>query len=170
MNSRPRFDNGIQDSGLRLRDPRLYVALVWGPTGIAGGFSPSPRRTVQQFEMDDDLGDSNSAPLCPQYGGRAIPDIFRIAGAIWPSADSHVTVSIYADSPQQVDLQILRPGIPQVFEQSGQSEPNLPFATSFQVIQEGLHIVQTKLSNLGAVPARLYLKLDYLGPASSALF
>ena len=28
MNSRPRFDNGIQDSGLRLRDPRLYVALV----------------------------------------------------------------------------------------------------------------------------------------------
>jgi hypothetical protein len=77
---------------------------VWGPASVSGGFAPASRRTVQQFEMEDDLGDSNAAF---GYGGKAIPNTFRRAGAIWPAAGSQVKLSVYADAPQQVDLEML---------------------------------------------------------------
>jgi hypothetical protein len=42
---------------------------IWGPVGVIGGFAPTPRGTVQQFEMADDLGDRD--PTTPQYGGHS---------------------------------------------------------------------------------------------------
>jgi alpha-amylase len=141
---------------------------VWGPAGISGGFDPEPRRTVQQFEMADDLGDSD--PASPGYGGQAVPGVYRVAGAIWPAAGSLVTLSVYSDTPQNVDLQALIPGSAPVMQQSGASSPDQPFRASFQVAAEGRHILQAKLSPAGAAPARLYVKADYLGPAISALF
>jgi hypothetical protein len=40
----------------------------------------------------------------------------------------------------------------------------------FPVAVEGRYILTARLSNLGDPPARLYIKVDYLGPATSALF
>jgi alpha-amylase len=49
-----------QDGWVNIAVPPLSYS-IWGPAGVTGGFSPAPRRTVQQFEMADDLGDSNPA-------------------------------------------------------------------------------------------------------------
>jgi len=137
---------------------------VWGPVGVSGGFEPAPRPTVQQFEMDDDLGDSTTAF---QYGGRAIPGAYRNAGAIWPAAGSQVNINIYSDAPQQVDMRVITspPGSPAVLQVSGQSGPNVPFSTNFLVGAEGRHLLQAQLSTAGSPPARLYVKVDYSGPA-----
>jgi alpha-amylase len=141
---------------------------VWGPAGVTGGFSPTPRRTVQQFEMDDDLGDSN--PQSPGYGGKIIPNTFRKAGAIWPAANSQVNLSIYSDEPQDIDLQVGLSGRTAVLQQSGRSTPNVPFTARFNVVQEGSHVLQARLSRAGTAPARIYVKADYIGPATSNLF
>src|SRR4029450_12162747 len=40
----------------------------FGPSGITGGFSPASKRTAQEFQLDDDLGDSRASGL--GYGGK----------------------------------------------------------------------------------------------------
>ena len=156
-----------QDTWVQIAVPPLSYS-IWGPAGVTGGFSPGARRTVQQFEMDDDLGDSDAAS--PGYGGRVIPDTFRSGGAIWPAATTQVNVSVYSDASQQIDLQVVRAGATLVLQQSGASTANVPLTASFMVAEEGRHVVQAKLSRAAAVPARIYIKVDYQGPATSALF
>ncbi len=156
-----------QDGWVQIAVPPLSYS-VWGPAGITGGFSPTPLRTVQQFEMADDLGDND--PATPQYGGQAIPNTYRTAGAIWPAAGSQVNLFVYSDAPQQVDLQALIPATAPVLQTSGLSAPSIPLTGSFTVAQEGRHILQARLPTAGATPARLYLKVDYIGPASSTHF
>lgn len=155
------------DGWVQIAVPPLSYS-IWGPAGVTGGFSPAPRRTVQQFEMDDDLGDSN--PQSPGYGGKAIPDTFRKAGAIWPAANSQVNLFVYSDEPQDIDLQVGLSGSAAVLQQSGRSTPNVPFTARFNVVQEGSHGLQVRLSKAGATPARIYVKTDYIGPATSNLF
>jgi hypothetical protein len=118
--------------------------------------------------MDDDLGDSDPASL--GYGGKAVPDVYRVAGAIWPAAGSQVNVFVYSDAPMQVDLQVLLDGSGPVLLQNGTSSPSVPLTASFKVVLEGRHVLKAKLSLAGAVPGRLYIKADYLGPATSILF
>jgi alpha-amylase len=66
--------------------PMGYV--VWGPAGISGGFNPPARRTTQEFQLDDDLGDRSANS--PGYGGKIRAGEYLKAGAIWrpPTAGS----------------------------------------------------------------------------------
>jgi alpha-amylase len=167
-----------QDGWVYINQPPLSYS-VWGNAGITGGFAPAPLRTVQQFEMDDDLGDNNALPEGGGgYGGKATPGTFRLAGAIWPAAGSTVNISVYADpatnQPQQVLLEILMPAAPvaaaPIASATGPATPALPLTTSFVVPAEGRCILQAQLTDPAAAPARLYIKVDYLGPATSTLF
>jgi len=155
-----------EDGWMHINQPPLSYS-VWGPAGVTGGFDPAPRRTVQQFEMDDDLDDNNATF---GYGGKAVPSAFRVAGSIWPAAGSTVNISVYADSPQQVDLQMLMPGAAPIAAPSGPATPTVPLTVSVRVAVEGRYVLQAELSPAGAAPARLYVKVDYLGPAQSMLF
>jgi alpha-amylase len=140
---------------------------VWGPAGVPDGLAPAPRRTIQQFEMADDMGDNNATF---GYGGLAVAGAFRTAGAIWPATGSQATISLYADTPQQVELQMLMPGNPPLVAASGTGDPLVPLVANVNVPVEGRYILQAQLSTPGTVPARLYFKVDYVGPAVSALF
>ena len=62
------------------------------------------------------------------------------------------------------------PGDPAVLEASGQSTPSVAFLANFAVAREGRHLLQAKLSAAGAVPSRIYVKADYLGPVYSNVF
>jgi len=154
------------DGWVSISQPPLSYS-VWGPAGITGGFAPTARRTVQQFEMDDDLGDDNPTL---GYGGKAVAGAFRVAGAIWPAVGSQINISVYADASQQVDFQMLMPGSAPIAASSGEAGPLVPFGVRVAVLVEGRYILQAKLSNAGASPARLYVKVDYVGPAESTAF
>jgi alpha-amylase len=154
------------DGWVHINQPPLSYS-VWGPAGVTGGFEPAGRRTIQQFEMDDDLGDNNATF---GYGGKAVPSAFRVAGSIWPAAGSTVNISVYADTPQQVNLQMLMPGAAPIAAPSGAATPTVPLTASVPVAVEGRYVLQAQLSAAGAAPARLYIKVDYLGPAKSILF
>jgi len=65
---------------------------------------------------------------------------------------------------------VLIPGNPPVKQQSGQTTPQLPLTTSFTPAQEASYLIQARLSTAGANPARIYIKVDYVGPASSVVF
>jgi alpha-amylase len=65
---------------------------------------------------------------------------------------------------------MLMPGSAPIVTCGGAATPTAPLAIGVNVPQEGRYILQAKLSNGGARPGRLYVKVDYLGPAESALF
>ncbi len=133
-----------------------------------GDFAPEAKRTVQQFEMDDDLGDSD--PAAPGYGGRAIPATYRKAGAICPAPGSEVRLSVYADEALTIDIQIVPPAGKPSFNAIGNCGPAVPLTHTFHVATEGWHLLEAKLQTPGAAAARLYLKVDYLAPSASSLF
>ncbi len=129
--SRPDDISINQDGWVEIAVPPCSYS-IWGPAGISGGFAPTPRRTVQQFEMADDLGDND--PATPQYGGYAVPTVYRIAGVIWPAAPSQANISIYSDAPQQVDLLIQAPaGAPAIAPFLGPATSTVPLVASFPV-------------------------------------
>ena len=156
-----------QDGWVEIAVPPLSYS-IWGPVGISGGFSPTAKRTLQQFEMDDDLGDSNPSSL--NYGGKIIPGAYRTAGAIWPAAGSTVNIFVYSDTPQQIDFQACIPSAAPAVMQSGKCGPGNPLIAHFNVGTEGRYLLQARLSNAGAAPARIYVKADYIGPATSSAF
>ncbi len=160
-----------QDGWVEIAVPPCSCS-IWGPAGITGGFAPTPRRTVQQFEMADDLGDRD--PTTPQYGGQAIPTTYHAAGAIWPAAGSQVNISVYTDPSvtRDVDLLIQAPAAapPIPAFPGGSATSAVPLVANFRVSVEGLHTVTARLSNPGDPPARLYVKVDYQGPATSTAF
>jgi alpha-amylase len=70
---------------------------VWGPAGISGGFSPAAIPTTQEWEMADDLGDSNPKSLkqggaIPDYGAWFNP---RTVGKIYAEAGKNIHLDLY---------------------------------------------------------------------------
>ncbi|HWD38619.1 MAG TPA: alpha-amylase domain-containing protein [Fimbriimonas sp.] len=151
-----------QDGWVQIAVPPLSYS-VWGPAGVTGGFEPSARRTLQQFEMDDDLGDASAGSL--GYGGRAVSETYRSAGAIWPAPGSQVNLEISADGPQTVDLQV-SDGTNVVLQTSGSTV----LSASFVAATEAYYVLKAKLNQADAPPARLYIKADYMGAATSTAF
>jgi alpha-amylase len=153
--------------------PMGYV--VWGPAGISGGFDPPPRRTVQEFQLDDDLGDSSANS--PRWGGKIQPGEFRKAGMIWAAAESLVKVWVYTDGEQNVELLVHNPDENGAGSQSDGSHTKAGPASNgsalyleFNAEREGYHQLSAKLTDPSQAPTRAYVKVEYSAPPSSTKF
>ena len=155
------------DGWVQINQPPLSYS-VWGPVGVTGAFSPSANRTIQQFEMDDDLGDND--PAASGYGGRAISSGYRRAGRVWPAVGSELRIAVYADGDETIDVEVVPPAGTPSFHARGKCGPTVPLVQTFRVVTEGWHSLEAKLQTLSTVPARLYIKVDYLAPAISTAF
>jgi alpha-amylase len=159
---------------------RLTVAVppmsycVWGPVGIGGGFLGHPRRTTQEFQLADDLGDSNPSSL--RYGGDVVASEFRTGGSVWLAANTLTKLWVYADAERGVDLRIRKPRFDGAkaddqgeYTKSGLASPETPLYLEFTADREGYHQLAAKLSAAGD-PMRVYLKVEYEAPAASTKF
>lgn len=175
------YSGSTNDEPTTNREGRLFVRVppksycVLGPPGIGGGFIGHPRRTTQEFQMDDDLGDSDPKSL--GYGGKLVPNSFRTAGSIWVKEGSNVKVWVYADQTRDVSLRILKPnqdgkkaGNQGQFDARGLASPNGPLFFEFVADREGYYQLTGKLSELDAQPVRNYIKVEYEAPAESEKF
>lgn len=152
--------------------PMSYTVLA--PPGRSGGFAPTVRRTTQEFQLADDLGDAD--PAGPGYGGRVCPGEPRTAGAIWVAANTPVRLELYADSTQPVRLSALRPSSDGAkrdnqggHQNDGQAGPQTPLVLEFIADREGYH--QLRAQGLpGGACTRAYLKADYQAPRESDKF
>jgi alpha-amylase len=152
--------------------PMSYA--VWGPAGISGGFDPPARRTTQEFQLDDDLGDAQPSSL--GYGGKITSAAFHTAGAIWAAANTRVKVSVFTDGARKVELRVATPdahggkstssgkhGI------SGQATNDAPLELEFTAAREGYHQLAARLADSSEQPTRAYVKVEYEAPARSQL-
>ena len=163
-------DNGWFEVGV---PPMGYV--VWGPAGITGGFAPSARRTMQEFQLDDDLGDSRSPSL--GYGGKVKAGEFRTAGAVWIAANSSVKVDVYCNGPHDLEVRAFKPmatGAKSSTEGhhalSALASNGSPVTLSFTSDREGYYQLAVQITNSAQQPTRAYVKVDYQGPATSVKF
>ena len=164
------------------------MKLGWMAAAVAvAGFSAIPGAQAQQFINVLTGGTSGVYyPLGVAIGkiyGDKIPGVKTQVQATKASVENlvlldqgrgeigcrHIGRQVVLRSLQQIDLRVTRSGTA-VLQQSGASTANVPLTASFMVAQEDRHVVAAKLSRAAAVPARIYIKVDYQGPATSTLF
>jgi alpha-amylase len=153
--------------------PMSYA--VWGRAGIQGGSSPPARRTTQEFQMADDLGDPSPASL--GYGGRVVAGAYRMAGAVWAAANTPVQISVYTDQARDLDVKLYRPnteggksraeGSDQA---TGPADAQKPLVLEVDVEREGYHLIALRLTGTEAAPVRAYVKVEYQAPTVSDKF
>ena len=153
--------------------PMSYVVL--GPAGIQGDFSPRPRRTVQEFQLADDLGDNRPESL--GYGGNICSDALRTAGSVWIAQGTPVKVWVYTDAERDVRLQIYEPDgqgnksrSDGIKTKAGETSNHTPLVMEFNASREGYHQLSAKLANGQRGPTRAYIKVEYEAPAESDKF
>lgn len=161
------------DGWVYLQVPPMSYAVL-APPGRSGGFAPPVRRTTQEFQLADDLGDADPASL--GYGGRVCPSETRTAGAIWVAANTPVRLELFADSNQPVRLAALKPGddgakrLDQgAFTGDGDAGPNTPLILEFTADREGYHQLTAEGLD-GSSCTRAYLKAEYQAPRESDKF
>ena len=155
---------------IRISVPPMSYA-VWAPAGISGGFHPAIRRTTQQFEMDDDLGDNDPSSL--RYGGKIVPGEYHTAGAVWVAKDTVVKIWLYTNGPRKARLRILNPALngQKATEEgrhdaAGPADNQTALYLEFTADREGYHQLSASLDD-GQAPSRAWLKVQYEAPAES---
>jgi alpha-amylase len=151
--------------------PMSYT--VWGMPGQGGGFDPAPRRTTQEFQLDDDLGDVR--PTTPQYGGSLSAGETRTAGSIWSAAGKTVKVSVFADDSVQAEVIAHGPDpdgqksrVDGQQSASGAASRNVPIVLEFVAAREGYHQLSVRL--VSGPSTRAYVKVEYEAPRESSKF
>jgi alpha-amylase len=153
--------------------PMGYVIL--GPSGIKGGFSPRPRRTVQEFQLADDLGDASPQSL--GYGGNISSEDFRTAGSVWAAQGTRVKIWVFTDGERNVILQVHAPddqgnkshssGVNTI---EGHTSNDTSIVLEFDASREGYHQLCARLTDAAQEPTRAYIKVEYEAPAESIKF
>ncbi len=148
---------------------------VWGPAGIQGGFSPQSRRTIQEFQLDDDLGDSRISSR--GYGGKIRYGEYRTGGSVWVAANSAVRIWVYTEGKRDIELRVDKPDMKGAkskdqgqYLEKGKASDNNPLSFEFSADREGYHQLSAKINESDQTPARAYIKVEYEASAVSDKF
>ncbi|MDJ0816087.1 MAG: DUF1939 domain-containing protein [Desulfobacterales bacterium] len=147
---------------------------VWGPAGITSDFGGAVHRTVQEFQLDDDLGDSREKAL--GYGGKLESKSFRTAGSVWTAARSVMKVWVYSQDTRDIELRIAKPDLDGVKSntegryKTGQSSRDIPLFYEFETDREGYHQLSARITESTQAPTRAYIKVEYEAPAITDKF
>jgi alpha-amylase len=152
--------------------PKMSVC-VWGPADVdvdarLGG---NTRRTTQEFQLDDDVGDNQPESL--RYGGRLSAD-FRTAGAIWAAKDSIVKVWVTPGEVRETALRVLNPDPASGAktdtagrqDKQGTATRDAPLFLEFTAPSEGYYQLTAKLAT-AAAPVAARVRVEYAAPATS---
>lgn len=163
-----------QDGWVQISVPPMSYA-IWAPVGVSGGFSPASRRTTQEFQMADDLGDSDPNSLA--YGGKLCAGDFRTAGAIWAAKETDINVNLYADNSINAEIAVFLPddkGNKQrtqgTRKKQGSASNNQALTLSFKSTREGYYQIAARLKGNSTKCTRAYIKANYQAPAVSDKF
>ncbi len=159
---------------IRVSVPPMSYA-VWAPVGIGGQFNPPAKRTVQEFELADDLGDARPHSL--GYGGHLRHGTDRTAGSIWAAAGTLVKVWLYTDDERLVALHVHKPDgtgaksrTAGQFASSGAASTDRALYMDFTTDREGYYQVSARLTESMQAPTKAYVKVEYEAPPASDKF
>lgn len=137
---------------------------VWAPKGIAPMVVNPEKYTTQEWEMNDDLGDSHVKSL--QQGGK-IPNQstdYRIAGKIFVEAGKEFNINLYAEKPTY-DLTLTvaecNNGEVELKSVSGIGTLTLTYTPAVT----GFITIKAKNSSAENPSQKVWIKANYIAPA-----
>lgn len=140
-----------------------YGFAIWGPQGTLPTYTPSrSTATTQEWEMSDDLGDSDCRSLL--QGGR-IPDNsmdWRYVGKIFAGAGTTVSFELTADASKDLTLEFL--AMDGTVQQTFSGLGNL--TNTFSVASTGWLNMRLRNSNATQAGQNCYVKVTYTAPAT----
>jgi alpha-amylase len=138
---------------------------VWAPSGITANYVRSARRVSQEWEMDNDLGDSHVQSL--QQGGRT-PDnslFCRSVGRIFAKAGDTIRLELYAGSAQHAMKLMLLDGQCQI-------QDSLTGVGTVVVnhvpTADGWYNIRIRNATAQQPGQKCWVKATYMAPATSA--
>jgi alpha-amylase len=155
--------------------PKMSVC-VWGRADVnvdSATLGGNARRTTQEFQLDDDIGDNHPQSL--RYGGKLSSD-FRTAGTIWAARDSVVKVWVVPDDAREMVLRVLNPDAPSGAktdaagqqDKQGMATRDAPLFLEFTAPSEGYYQLTARLG-AAAPPVAARVRVEYAAPAKSGI-
>lgn len=136
---------------------------VWGPTGISGGFNPAMLSTTQEWEMNDDLGDSNASSLGQSGALPPSSTAWRTAGKVFPAANNTITLNTFPNNTTPtLELRVLNNAGTQVKNIIGADNQTLTYTPT----TTEWHTVQIRNSSTANPSQKVFIKATYTGPQS----
>jgi alpha-amylase len=134
---------------------------IWAPVGQSTNYIRPAKYTTQEWEMDDDLGDSGIASL--QQGGKlpANSRTCRVVGRVFCDTATTVTINLYPSQPTlPITIEILDANCEILDTLSGSG--NLTF--SYSVGQVGWHTIRIRNGTDNQVGQKCWVKANYKAP------
>lgn len=137
---------------------------VWAPVNATTNFALTPKRTTQEWEMANDLGDSH--PLSLRQGGQ-VPDtstVWRTAGSFYAAPNQPITYVVTPTTPtNELVLAVVDPAVNAV--QAADSVMGAGVLTKTYTPTTG-GFKTLKIRNRYATQSgqRAYVKVTYLAP------
>jgi alpha-amylase len=134
---------------------------IWAPVGQSTNYIRPAKYTTQEWEMDDDLGDSGIASL--QQGGKlpANSRTCRVVGRVFCDTATTVTINLYPSQPTlPITIELLDANCEIVDTLSGSG--NLTF--SYSVGQVGWHTIRIRNGTDNQVGQKCWVKANYKAP------
>ena len=135
---------------------------IWAPQGILTNYLRPSESITQEWEMEDDLGDSGVASL--QQGGRLPTDSrdCRVVGRIFTDSATSVSIDIYPqNSLDSITIEWLDKSCNVI--DTIANKGNFNFATSANY--DGWHTIRIRNTSDNQVGQKCFVKVNYTAPA-----
>ncbi|MBD2767300.1 T9SS type A sorting domain-containing protein [Hymenobacter sp. BT664] len=134
---------------------------VWAPTTAPTGYNRPALATTQEWELANDLGDSDSRSL--RQGG-ALPassTAYRTAGCIYAAANKPVSYALYpTDATRSLTVAVLNSAGTVVSSQTGTG----PLTGSYTPTAEGWYTLKARNASSANPAQSAFVKVTYTAP------
>ena len=136
---------------------------VWAPDGISTNYQNPPIRTVQEWEMANDLGDSHSQSL--RQGG-ALPSNSlecRVVGKIFSRANDTIKIEVYPEL-QTAGLEVIL--LDSMCNSIDSSSGTGPLFFNLPSTYDGWYTIRLRNQTAQQSGQKAWVKVNYLAPES----
>ncbi|MCU0447992.1 MAG: alpha-amylase family glycosyl hydrolase [Microscillaceae bacterium] len=149
-------------NGTALQGRRGYS--IWAPVGINQNYNNNVIPTIQEWELDDDLGDSHASSL--GQGGRLPGNstAWRRAGKVFSNSGTTISVNLFpSDNTRNLTLAIFNMSGTQVASVSGTGNLTLNFTPT----AIGFYMIKARHTNsINYAGQKVWIKAQYTAPAT----
>ncbi len=134
---------------------------VWAPTNAVTGYTRPALATTQEWELADDLGDSDSRSLMQ---GGALPvasTAYRTAGRIYDAANKSITYTLYpSDATRNLTVAVVNSAGTVVSSQTGTGT----LTGTYTPTTEGWYTLKAKNASTANPAQGAFVKVTYTAP------
>lgn len=136
---------------------------IWGPQGIVQNYNRPAKRTTQEWELDNDLGDKHANSL--QQGGKTPDNSMecRLVGRIFAKSGEPIQVDVFQGTgTSEIHLDVLDGSCQSVTSASGLGT----YTHNWTPLASGWYNIRIRNTNNTGLGQKSWIKISYMGADS----